>query len=65
MWIDDKKIGFEKIVSENGLIVKYENIPVMTGLGDGSILKCTFESGAIFEIEFMPNECRVICSFIK
>ena len=65
MWINDKKIDFEKIVNENGKIVKHENVPVMTGLGDCTIWKCTFESGSVFEIEFMPDEYRQIIKNIK
>lgn len=65
MWINDKKIDFEKLVDENGLIVNHINVPVMTGLGDSSIWRCTFESGAVFDVEFMPNECGLICSNVK
>lgn len=65
MWINDKKIDFENVVRENGLIVEYENVPNMKGLGDSTIWKCTFENGAIFEIEFMPNECGLINLHLK
>lgn len=65
MWIDGKKILIENLVNENGKIVEYENIPVMTGLGDETIWRCTFENGAILDVEFMPNECRSICSNMK
>lgn len=65
MWINDKKIDFEKIIEENGLIVKYENIPVTSGLGDSTILKCTFENGSVFEIEFMPKDFKNILKNMK
>ena len=50
---------------ENGLIVKYEDVPVMNGLGDSTIWKCTFENGSVFEIEFMPEEFRTIYNNVK
>ena len=65
MWIDGKKILIENLVNENGKIVEYENVPVMNGLGDETIWRCTFENGAVFDVEFMPNECRSICSNMK
>lgn len=65
MWINDKKINFEKIVSENGLIVKHKNIPVMTGLGDEIVWECEFENGSIFNIEFIPNEFEIIIKNLK
>lgn len=65
MWINDKKIDLTKIVNENGKIVKFENIPTTTGIGDSTILKCTFENEEVFEIEFMPEEYKIIQKNIK
>lgn len=65
MWINNKKIDFKKILMENGLIIKYENVPVMTGIGDSTIWKCTFENGSVLEIKFMPDEYRNIIKNIK
>lgn len=64
MWINDKKIDLNKIVEENGLIVKYETVQNMKGLGDSTIWRCTFENWKVFEIEFMPNECKIIKNMI-
>jgi len=60
MWIDNKKINIKDIVMANGKVIKMETVPDMRGLGDSSILKCTFENGRSFEIEFMPNEYQII-----
>lgn len=60
MWINNKKIDLEDIVMANGKIIKMEKVPNMRGLGDSSILKCKFENGRSFEIEFMPNEYQII-----
>lgn len=60
MWINDKKVNIENLVSENGLIIKFENVHNMKGLGDTSIIKCTFENGNNYNIEFMPNEFKRI-----
>ena len=68
MLINDEKItneDFEKMVEQNGNIVKYENLPVMTGLGDESVWKCMFESGLVIKMEFMPNEFKVICKYLR
>lgn len=65
MWIKDKKIDLTKIVNENGKIVKFENIPTTTGIGDNTILKCTFENEEVFEIEFIPEEYKIIQKNIK
>lgn len=60
MWIKNKKIDLQELVKDIGLITKMEKVPNMRGLGDSSILKCTFENGRSFEIEFMPNEYQII-----
>lgn len=65
MWINNKKIDLENIVMANGKIIKMEKVPNMRGLGDSSILKCTFENGRSFEIEFMPQEYRMLLSYKK
>lgn len=65
MWINNKKINFENIVEQNGKIVSHKNVPVMTGIGDSTIWKCTFENGSVFEIKFMPDEYGNIIKNIK
>ena len=60
MWINNKKIDLEDIAMTNGKIIKMEKVPNMRGLGDSSILKCTFESGNVYEVEFMPDEYKII-----
>lgn len=60
MWIKNKKIDLQELVKDIGLISKMEKVPNMRGLGDSSILKCTFESGNVYEVEFMPNEYKII-----
>lgn len=60
MWINDKLIDLKDIVKVNGKIIKTENIPNMKGLGDSTILRCTFENGNIYEVEFMPEEYALI-----
>lgn len=65
MWINDKKIDLTKIVNENGKIVKFVNIPTTTGIGDSTIFKCTFENEEVFEIEFMPEEYKIIQKYIE
>lgn len=65
MWINDKKINFAVVLYENGLIVEYEDVPVMNGLGDSTIWRCTFENGSVLEIEFMPEEFRTIYNNVK
>lgn len=68
MWINGAKTDlktFQKIIEVNGLIIKTENVPVTNGLGDSSIIKATFEKGAIVEIEFLPNEYATIVANVK
>ena len=48
---------YSKIVNENGKVVKFENIPTTTGIGDSTILKCTFENEEVFEIVMLHDGC--------
>ena len=65
MWINDQKVNFDDLIKENGLITHFKNIPNIKGLGDSTIWECTFENGAVYELEFMSYECKKINENIK